>query len=176
MIVNINSIRESRGLSIPFEGIQAFEPDQFEGFNLVFEGPIAVKGKVTNTGDGFLVEAEARLRYRTACSRCLQEFGENRSIEVKEEFVQGHSSSDESVYGFAGDLIDLTMCLRDQIILALPMKFLCNPQCRGFCPECGKNLNLESCQCHAEPMNHQFAILKNLLSSEGGGSDGQSKK
>lgn len=176
MIVNINSIREGRGLALTFEGLQKFEPDQFEGFNLVFTGPVQVNGKVTNTGEGFLVEAEARIDYQTVCGRCLQEFNEKRTIEVKEEFVQGLSSGDETVYSFAGDLIDLTLCLRDQIILALPMKFLCNPECRGFCPECGKNLNFESCQCHAEQINHQFAILKNLFSSEGGGADGKSKK
>jgi len=143
---------------------------------LTFTEPAKVTGKVTNTGEGFLVEAKVLLNYGAVCSRCLKEINENRTVEVKEEFVQGPRVSDETVYGFTGDLIDLTECLRDEIILALPMKFLCNPQCKGFCSECGTDLNLEACRCPKEKTNHQFEILKNLFAPEGGGSDGKSEE
>lgn len=35
----------------------------------------------------------------------------------------------------------------EQIYLALPMKPLCAPDCKGLCPGCGANRNLEVCLC-----------------------------
>jgi uncharacterized protein len=176
VIVNISPIREERGATIPCTGVFEVDPVDFEGLPLEFTTPVAIQGKVTNTGSGFLLEAELSLDYQARCDRCLTETHQTQKIDIKEEFVSGRDISDETVYGFCGDLIDLTECLRDQIILALPMKFLCSPECRGFCPQCGKNLNAEACNCSEETINHQFEMVKNLLFTKGGGSNGKSEK
>lgn len=176
MIVNISSIREERGAALLFTGTQEIPPANFEGMALKPTAPVKVKGKVTNTGEGFLVEADVLWAYQANCDRCLQEFYQTQKIELKEEFVAGRNPSDETVYGFSGELLDLTECLNDQIMLALPMKLLCSPTCRGFCTACGANLNVEVCQCPMQQTNHQFEILKNLLVPEGGGENGKSQK
>lgn len=176
MIVNISSIREERSATIPCVGVWEVNSADFEGLALEFKSPVAIQGKITNTGSGFLLEAELNLDYQVCCDRCLGETRQTQKIYIKEEFVSGRDISDETVYGFCGDLIDLTECLRDQIILALPMKFLCSPECRGFCPKCGKNLNVEECCCSEEIINHQFELVKNLFFPEGGGSDGKPQK
>ncbi|HEY8464678.1 MAG TPA: DUF177 domain-containing protein [Bacillota bacterium] len=174
MIVNISSIRDERGAALSFRGLHQIGLGGLESLGLTLDQSAKVEGKVTNTGKGFLVEAKVQFNYQASCSRCLTEFTADCCFEVKEEFVKGDHASDETVYGFSGDSIDLTECLRDQIILALPMKFLCTPECKGICPECGKNLNLEVCHCRSEQTNHQFEILKNFLSPKGGGSNGKS--
>jgi uncharacterized protein len=176
VIVNISAIREERGASLLFVGIEELKPADFEGMALKPTAPVEVKGKVTNTGEGFLVEMKLSWNYQANCDRCLQVFSRTDIIDVKEEFVAGRRSDDETVYGFTGDQINLTECLRDQVLLALPMKLLCNPTCRGFCPECGTNLNFASCVCPIQPTNHQFEILKNLLTPEGGGKNGEPQK
>jgi uncharacterized protein len=176
VIINISSIREERGAALPFAGTLEIPSAVFEGMALHPTVPVTVKGKVTNTGEGFLVEAELLWTFQASCDRCLQKFNQTQKIELKEEFVAGRNPSDETVYNFSGDLLDLTNCVSDQIMLALPMKLLCSPTCRGFCPTCGANLNLEVCQCPTQETNHQFEILKQLLSPEGGGENGKSKK
>jgi uncharacterized protein len=176
VIVNIGAIREERGAALPFAGIEELKPADFEVMALKPTAPVEVKGKVTNTGAGFLVEMNLSWSYQADCDRCLQVFSRTDIIDVKEEFVAGRRPGDETVYGFTGDQIDLTECLRDHIMLALPMKLLCSPTCRGFCPECGSNLNFTACVCPPQPTNHQFEILKNLLTPEGGGKDGKSQK
>ena len=35
--------------------------------------------------------------------------------------------------------------LREQVVLAVPVKVICRQDCKGLCPHCGKNLNLEQC-------------------------------
>jgi N utilization substance protein B len=44
----------------------------------------------------------------------------------------------------------------------LPLKVVCSEGCRGICPACGKNRNLEACSCVAEGAPGPFDILKNL--------------
>jgi uncharacterized protein len=174
--INISSIREERGATLPFAGNMEIPVANFEGISLQSNAPVEVKGGVTNTGEGFLVEAELLWEYKANCDRCLQEFTQTQKIELKEEFVAGRNPSDETVYGFSGDVLDLSQCLLDLIMLSLPMKLLCSSTCRGICATCGVNLNFEVCQCPTQHTNHQFEILKNLLSPKGGGENGKSQK
>ena len=48
--------------------------------------------------------------------------------------------------------------IREQIYLALPMKFLCNVDCRGLCPNCGANLNEVECECASGAVGSALGI------------------
>jgi uncharacterized protein len=45
------------------------------------------------------------------------------------------------------EFIDLTDDIREEVILDLPIKLLCQENCKGLCPNCGANRNKEKCQC-----------------------------
>jgi uncharacterized protein len=53
--------------------------------------------------------------------------------------------------------VDLESLLREQIILMMPLKPLCVESCKGLCPQCGANLNRETCKCPAAAANSPFA-------------------
>jgi uncharacterized protein len=59
-------------------------------------------------------------------------------------------------------VIDLDDIIRQQLLLALPMKKLCSEQCKGMCLRCGANLNQNACGCDGEPQDSPFAILAQL--------------
>jgi uncharacterized protein len=61
---------------------------------------------------------------------------------------------------FSGDGIELTDVVTEQVILSMPMKVICQADCRGLCPVCGANLNLEKCGCLPTQENSPFSILK----------------
>ena len=61
--------------------------------------------------------------------------------------------------------IDLSQMVREQIVLALPMKPLCKPDCRGLCALCGANRNEASCECAPEDTDPRWAPLKTLQKS-----------
>jgi uncharacterized protein len=70
---------------------------------------------------------------------------------------------DELAVSFYRDgRIDLSHMVVEQIVLALPMKPLCKPDCRGLCALCGANRNLESCDCAPEESDPRWAPLKTL--------------
>ena len=63
---------------------------------------------------------------------------------------------------YQGDGLLLEDVLREQVLLALPLRAVCREDCKGLCPHCGKNLNLEQCNC-AEPLEDpRWSVLKDL--------------
>ena len=59
--------------------------------------------------------------------------------------------------------LDLEQLLTEDILLDVPSKFLCSPDCKGLCPVCGKNLNQGDCGCKQDTVDPRLAILKSLL-------------
>jgi uncharacterized protein len=39
--------------------------------------------------------------------------------------------------------------VREQVLLSLPSRTLCQPDCKGLCPRCGQNLNQATCNCNS---------------------------
>jgi uncharacterized protein len=68
--------------------------------------------------------------------------------------------ADELEVGFySGEGVEISDLVKEQVILALPMKILCRPDCEGLCPVCGVNLNAEKCQCQPVRNDSPFAGL-----------------
>ncbi len=53
--------------------------------------------------------------------------------------------------------------LWEEFSLALPMKPLCRPDCKGLCAECGQNLNVGDCSCGKDEGDPRLAVLRNLM-------------
>ncbi|MGH9389102.1 MAG: YceD family protein [Vicinamibacteria bacterium] len=107
-----------------------------------------------------------------ACSRCLTPHGypfsadfqallvpESSSPAAKER-EQDRDSLEVTVY--SGPEVDLDTLLREQVLLALPVKPLCRPECRGLCPRCGTNLNELQCPCESPRERSSFEALRKL--------------
>ena len=109
-------------------------------------GGIVVRGRVVATG-------------RHTCRRCLTEWAEPLEVEVLE--VLG--TDPEGEYRLHGDEADLEPPLRDAVLLSLPLRPLCRPDCRGLCAVCGADLNTGSCPGHEEAPDSPFAPLRDLL-------------
>jgi uncharacterized protein len=52
---------------------------------------------------------------------------------------------ESDVYEYENNELDLYPYLRETMILELPVKPLCNEDCKGLCPICGKNKNENDC-------------------------------
>jgi uncharacterized protein len=63
---------------------------------------------------------------------------------------------------YDGTGVETNDILWEQVALELPLKVVCSEACRGICPVCGKNRNLEECSCVAGGAPGPFEILKNL--------------
>ena len=81
----------------------------------------------------------------------------------------------EDGYELLGEdrIVDLGEPINDAVVMDTPFVVLCKPDCRGLCPTCGCNLNVEQCDCAAqaeaewaEATENPFAALKNLKLDE----------
>jgi uncharacterized protein len=72
------------------------------------------------------------------------------------------SEADTEIGYYQGEGLLLEDVLKEQILLALPVKQLCRANCKGLCPQCGKNLNVESCDCVAAMPDPRWSALEDI--------------
>lgn len=63
-------------------------------------------------------------------------------------------------YGKSGLLLEDVV--REQVLLSLPGRTLCTPDCKGLCPRCGQNLNVETCHCAETVVDPRWNALAGL--------------
>ncbi|MBU4201056.1 MAG: DUF177 domain-containing protein [Verrucomicrobia bacterium] len=103
--------------------------------------------------EDLLVQGTLTADMECQCARCA-EWSKN-SLRVA-GFVRSYSLSS------ANESIDLTDDIREDILLALPMKVVCSDTCRGLCPGCGVNLNKKPCACHPGKSPTAWHVLDQL--------------
>jgi len=74
------------------------------------------------------------------------------------------SQAETEISYYTGDGIGLEEVLKEQILLAVPVKAVCRESCKGYCPHCGKNLNSEQCSCSGEITDPRWSALAELKS------------
>lgn len=62
-----------------------------------------------------------------------------------------------------GSLEDLVVSI---VIASIPLQILCKDDCKGLCPQCGKDLNEGPCQCDEPEGDPRLAALKGLFSED----------
>ena len=101
-----------------------------------------------------------------ACSRCLETFSYSINIELNERLSKTLKSEDEDIIFIKNDRLDLNEIVENNIISMLPIKRLCNSDCKGLCHQCGIDLNHNTCKCIIEDIDPRLAKLKNLFSTD----------
>jgi uncharacterized protein len=106
------------------------------------------------------------------CARCLEPV--TREVKRNYELLYRPQGTDagraeisvtdaEAEIGYyLGEGIELNDILREQILLAVPMKVVCREDCKGLCPQCGQNLNQGECKCPQPVGDARWEALKGL--------------
>lgn len=147
MKIHIGDAMKSPGTSYEFEFAQPWRAVDFAGDHVVMAEPVRVYGTYFAQSDGIIVQGGLRTVARLVCSRCLRSFLRPLEFEFGEEYYQGPPDHEKEGYPFEGDWIDLDEMVENNILLNLPLKKLCRPDCPGLCPVCGKDLSLGGCDC-----------------------------
>ena len=137
-------------------------PEAFELTDEDFRFQHPVKGQVHFhlVGPKVLAKGEVNTLATAICVRCLTEVDipikgivdavyENDPELLKPE-AKIIGNADLSVVWFDGESISPEPEIRESIMLELPSAPVCNEGCKGLCPKCGANLNVENCQCMKE--------------------------
>lgn len=104
-----------------------------------FSEPVRVQAEAWKSDNDLTVQVHIEGCRTFSCSLCLEEFNNPFEKDLTLHY---------DVKGLDGVTIDSEV--REEIILDHPIRILCRPDCRGLCPSCGANLNIDSCDCRIE--------------------------
>jgi uncharacterized protein len=152
-----------------------FRPEELEGEREAYRvvEPVELAFDLHKDKDRFRLEGTVRTVLELPCSRCLEPYRlpVDAALDLRYLPVSERSSEDETevseedvdISFYQDDQIDLSELLREQFYLVLPMKPLCQEECRGLCPQCGVNRNTGTCDCGPGWEDPRLAALKGLI-------------
>jgi uncharacterized protein len=137
-----------------------------------FEAPLRGEARAWKTGQSVVIQGSIQTVLRLQCVRCLKEFSSPISSALdltllptkedsSEEEIELKEDDMESGF-FEGGEIRLSELACEQIFLDMPTQPLCQEGCKGLCPVCGKDLNLDPCLCQRDERESGFSALKKL--------------
>ena len=127
---------------------------------------VDLRGSVAGTGQ-IVVRGSVVAPLEQECRRCL----ESVSGEVETELTLVFTASDDPdleedddvrVYDAAAPELDLSEPVREELIFAIDPFVVCDPECKGLCPQCGTNLNTDSCDCTVDEPDPRWDALRSL--------------
>lgn len=138
-------------------------------------GVLTVEAVASLVSEEVRVRGELQVRVETECSRCLERMGipvhkpfdlfyrPSRTLQPTSRGEEIELKRPELDVGFmVGDKLEFNDTLRELILMEMPMKPICRPDCRGLCLQCGTNLNAGTCGCSAEEVDPQWSPLRAL--------------
>jgi uncharacterized protein len=171
MLLDLNRLHGSR------EHVErTFQPSDFDPQDDEYRvaGPVELVMEVARSGpETFAVSGGVKARLQVECGRCLDPFEvpvdaafDLRYVPAAQNAGEGErevGAEDLTTAFHREGMLDLIDLIREQLVLALPMKPLCGPDCRGLCAVCGTNLNQATCDCAPKWEDPRLAPLKSLL-------------
>lgn len=180
MLISLKELQLRKNV-IDFE--QEFQAESFDlGPDVRQTGKVSTSGRATlveeHTGtagtlDDIRVAGNLAAELEILCARCLEpvhypvqrdfdllyrpagsDIGEGKEVELQDR--------DAAISYYEGDGLTLDEIVREQLLLAVPIKTVCKEECKGLCPHCGRNQNTGECECAKAATDPRWEALKGL--------------
>ena len=164
MLLGLSKIIDCPGASVSFSTSVDLSDLQYGQTKPVTE-PVLAEGTVRNTAGVLVMTGKLHTTIHGVCDRCAGDFDSYVEFPIDVVLVTelaNEENEDEWVFPLEGDSADLEDIVRTVFVLNFGSKLLCEPDCKGLCCQCGKNLNEGPCNCQKE-LDPRFAALRQLL-------------
>ena len=166
--INIDDI-PAEGLLVEFENLREINGD------LKVKTPFSGYLRLQKRGLEVVVKGHLKGSLEMTCDRCLEDF----EFPIDKDFAvlllpkktlafeeERELTTDELEISFyENSFISYYEILHEEILLSLPFRNLCRPDCKGICQACGTNLNQRTCHCTKIKKDRPFAVLRELFNS-----------
>lgn len=151
--------------------LEFLDPSLAQSSELVAKGRVEL---ISATVGEIRTRGHLEVEMQAECDRCLEpaKFPIQADFEVfsqpLEEPETGGSAEVEigeaetAIHFYEGSGIELGEILREEILLRLPMRKVCGPECKGICPQCGRNRNREACGCGVQLADPRWSALQEI--------------
>ncbi|MFQ5585262.1 MAG: DUF177 domain-containing protein [Thermodesulfobacteriota bacterium] len=146
--------------------------DESVASELTLASPVKAHLDISRSESDILMRGDVSGEILLGCARCLEEFCYTIHTSIEAVIHTGrhsfageselHKSDLDASYSEEG-VIDTDEMLCEQLFLAVPIKPLCSPDCRGLCPTCGVSLEEGQCDCRSKAtIDPRLAVLKGV--------------
>ena len=156
------------------EFAQTYQPGELalDEQELRLIGPAEIRGRFRRKGEEVELSGHLSAAVEAICARCLKPVELPVEADFSERFVpavswrseEQHELSEEdlNLAVFNGEAIELDDLVREEILLAMPSQVLCRGDCKGLCPNCGLDRNVNACDCDVRQIDSRWGALKDL--------------
>lgn len=160
-IVDVSDLRKDVGRVRPVR-LSALVEWGAESSMTTPAAPLDADLELQSISGGVMANGRVAFEVEYRCTRCLKEWSSKEETAISQLF----GDDPDAEYQPSGDEIDLEPMLRDEVVLAMPLRPLCRNDCAGLCPTCGADLNTGSCPGHEEATSSPFAGLREMLETQ----------
>lgn len=174
MFIDISDIFKEIGSSKKIKGELSLDDFTYQGERVLFDKPFSVEGNISNAGELLMLEANIKGEVTLQCGACAEFYSHlvnfDTIVKLKPSFEENEDDLD--IYIYFDDKIDMADVVMEEFLLQLPIRRRCRIDCKGFCIDCGVNLNQKQCDCHREEQGqHQkidsrLAVLKDFFADK----------
>ena len=140
------------------------------GFEFPFQQPVRLEGEVSDDAGAITLSATVHAHVTTRCARCGKPVEYDKETDVEFLLVKELEGEEDDlrddVYLVESDVVELDDILIPELILDMEMAVVCDEDCKGLCPKCGKNLNQGDCGCVVKEVDPRLAVLQKFLDSK----------
>jgi len=154
----------------PFNG--EISPDAFDSKNDEFQiiEPIGYSGAIYKVDGSYIINADIQYKYETKCARCFKntvnEVNTSFSAKLEENHKPTEEEEDDDIIYYEEGILYLDKYILLEVTSSLPMKTLCDENCKGLCDKCGADLNKERCNCEDDYIDPRLEKLKDFFLDE----------
>lgn len=132
-----------------------------------FIAPVKVDLLMRNNHRVLVGQGRVQTILELNCARCLTELlfpiDSDFSLNlVDSAYKDDFADEADEIILVEQDTFDIEPWVEAAIFINLPLNPLCDPECKGICPDCGINRNTAECHCKKEEIDPRWAKLKNL--------------
>ncbi len=121
---------------------------------------IQLTAQLERISEGVVVRGSVTSAWMAPCARCLCDAGGDIAVLISELYEADPVVGE--TYALEGEFLDLEPMIRDALVLELPTRPICRPECAGLCAQCGIDRNTETCSCETESNDPRWAALQSF--------------
>ncbi len=173
MKIDVRALLAGECRALPIKSTLAFLEQDENGCGIVgdyrFPAPLKVEGEIVGTAGYLRLTACLSAPYESFCARCLSDvsgefsFTFERTVSTRSQLAElDEAELDDYVLAENG-FVEPDELLLEFFELSLPLRVLCQEDCRGLCQHCGQNLNHGECTCQKTEVDPRLAPLQKWL-------------
>ncbi len=166
MLINLSEALSTVGFQAESEAAIEMEvyEDGLHSFPILEKEPVHLKIRNLSNGKAS-VEGSTLVKLQASCDRCLKDVEITLPLSFERDVASPEMRDPfEDDMAFLEDFdLNVDVLISNEILLNMPDKILCKPDCKGLCKKCGKDLNMGECGCDDFVPDPRMAAIKEIF-------------